>query len=338
LSATADAVALLALHYGPRNSGFYRNPVDDFVGYVAVAPRRVGVLLGSAWFGLDATYWASASSRALAVLAVAMTFAFGALLRHLQLRLDGSERMSAAWMAVGSLLALCPVVVAEPSARLLGVAMVGVSGVIALVLDAPRRPYRTESTRMDTLTGAVMLAVAISHFVLGPIDTLRAFDEQAAKVGVIDQRLSWLREHIERGKSTVLVVRAVTPSMTYWTPFMLRDGAPARWRVLSFQSGPLYAFRAGPRTLELTGKERPLFSAGPDDLFRKSGELREGDVLDAPGLRATILELDGRQLVRRARFEFDQDMDESSVLCIAEGRSGFEEVSPPPTGTGAWLD
>ena len=59
------AIAYFAAHrllsYGAHGSGFYRDPLHDFGGYASGAPRRLAVLLGVAWLGLDDTTWSTAS-------------------------------------------------------------------------------------------------------------------------------------------------------------------------------------------------------------------------------------------------------------------------------------
>jgi hypothetical protein len=295
-------------------------------------------LLASAWFGLDDVYWASASDSALILLGLATTAALAVPLWRVLRSLQDDERSRATWMLVGSALALVPVLAAEPSIRVLGVSMVGVSGLVGLILD--RAWLRREPEPFPTtfaLATIVTLALGIAHFVRGPIDTVLATQRFTEAATAFNERVAWLRDHLNREKSTAIVLRAETPSAIFWTPFMLRNAAPARWRVLSFRAGTTLAIRTGPRSLELIAQERPLFPIGPYDLFRDVGELRAGDVLDVAGMHATILALDSDQMPSRLRFDFDRDLDDPSVQCVSERLTGFEEVMMPPVGIGVRL-
>ncbi|MGA3122923.1 MAG: hypothetical protein ABSF69_19315 [Polyangiaceae bacterium] len=140
-----------------------------------------------------------------------------------------------------------------------------------------------------------------------------------------DKRMDWLRAHLDRSKSTVLVLRADSPPATLWMPFKLRDWAPARWRVLSFRAGLMTAIRRGPRTLEITSRDHPLFPTGPFDLFRSTDALHSGDVVEVPGMRATLLQVDDQQAPKQVRLDFDVDLDDSSVRPSPKGNPALRK-------------
>jgi hypothetical protein len=60
--------------------------------------------------------------------------------------------------------------------------------------------------------------------------------------------------------------------------------------------------------------------------------LREGEIIDVPGMRATVLQLDPNGAPRRIRFDFDSDLDDPSMFWVTEGASGFREQKPPTLG------
>jgi hypothetical protein len=171
--------------------------------------------------------------------------------------------------------------------------------------------------------------------VRAPFDTLAVMRASSRGARAYAERIGWVHDHVQRGRSTIFVVRANSPETTLWAPSVLGDAAPDRWRVLSVGSGRSLLLRTGPRTLELVASERPLFNVGPDDLFRNLDELMVGDTVDVPGMRATVLQIDERQMPRRLRFELDRDVEDPSLEWIAEGDSGFRQEPPPPVGYGA---
>ncbi len=324
------------LHYGSGGTGFYRSPLSDFGAYVSGAPKRFVALFADAWLGLGDTVWADATPGAtLAVGAGAIVFA-GLLSGLLLQRLAPRERASATWMLGGSILALLPFLAAEPAVRLLAVSTVGLSAIAGLALEHAFvfRPGTNRAANLVLALGTVALAYV--QFVQANLSTRAAGRRYMEAVGAAENGLHWVREHIDPKKSTVLVLRAASPPAVFWTPFELGGAAPPRWRVLAFRSGLMLAIRRGPRTLELVAKQNPLFPVGPSDLFRDEGELHEGDAVDLPGMRATILEMQDNQ-PKRVQFDFDDDLDGPWVQVFAERQTGFEEVRMPAIDTGVRL-
>jgi hypothetical protein len=333
--AAAYVAAHVALRYGARGSGFYRDPFDDLGAYLRAAPARLAVLTSEAWLGLDEgsalfrRWW----TLALAVCAVGVAaIVLGRAVR----RLDEERRRAAVWLLLGSLLALPPVLAVEPAPRLLGVCMVGVSAAVALLLDRVWFPPAPEprSARAE-LMGLFALALAFAHLVLGPLHTwldVRAVTQPAARY---ERRLAWLRNRLaETRPRTVVIVRADSAQTGLFAPLMLGDAAPDRWRVLSSASGRSLLLRTGPRSVELVQSERPLLPIGPRDLFRPA-DLHPGDAVELGGMRATVLQTGDEGQPRRLRFEFDEDLESPSMLWIAEGEEGFRDEKPPPPGYGA---
>jgi hypothetical protein len=216
--------------------------------------------------------------------------------------------------------------------------MIGVSAWIGLIIDrvwTSRDRVRRSAQAAVACIAALLLAFV--HFVWAPIAAVQATDLALTAETEFSPRAAWLRDHIGRDKSTVILLRANSPPAVYMMPFMLRDAAPAHWRVLSFGAGLMSAIRRTPTTLELVAQDRPLFPMGPVDFFRNVGELHEGSVVQLPGMRVSVLQLDQDQMARRLLFEFDQDIDDPSIQCLSERQTGFEEVMPPPVGFGVRL-
>ena len=134
-----------SLGCGTLGSGFYTDPIREPASFLSYAPRRIASLLLDAWFSLDhdtllpeTPWWVVAG----AVLAgAALLFV---PLRRVLSRLDEPQRRVAAWLVPGSVLALAPVLAVVPSPRLLGASMLGVSAVVAWLLDQAWFPEGVE--------------------------------------------------------------------------------------------------------------------------------------------------------------------------------------------------
>ena len=150
---------------------------------------------------------------------------------------------------------------------------------------------------------------------------------------MFERRLTWVREHRDPSKSTVVVLRATTPPTALCAPFMLRDAAPERWRVLTQTFGRVIAVRSGPRTLDMVADgDMPIVLAG-----YLTPHVSEGDSVAVPGMRSTIVAVDEQRRPRHARFDFDRDLDDPSLWWIVEGVNGFREVQLLPINYGLRL-
>jgi hypothetical protein len=339
LAFAIPVAAYLALHvalgYDARGTGFYRNPLHDPWTYASGAPRRLAILVGSAWLGADDT-WTAAPSWELACMGIVALAVLAFPVARVIRGLEDDERRRAGWMLIGSILALAPVLSVEASARLLGVSMIGVSGVVGVVLDRVWFPPVVLPRRgMAELTGLVAVGLGFAHFVRAPIDTLAILRVSTEPARAYAARVDWLKDHLRPEGSTVMVLRGDSSETVLWGPLLLGDRAPARWRVLSFASGRSLVLRTGARTIDLVRSENPLFSVGPDDLFRQAGTLVPGDSVQIPGMKATLLQVDEKGLPKRLSFELDRDLDDPSVQWISEDLDGFREEKIPPVGFGA---
>jgi hypothetical protein len=338
LPALAYVAAHAGLGYEAHGAGFYRSPVHDFAAYAARAPRRVAILGAAAWFGVDES-WVQSPGWVVALLGAACVGLLAVPIARVLRGLPDAQRATATWLLVGSVVALVPVLAVEVSTRLLGAAMIGVSGVVALLLDRSWFPGSPEARRgAAELSGLIAMVLGFVHFVRAPLDTVLVNHRLVQEGARYAERLAWVREHADRAGSTIFVLRSNSPESLLWGKLALDGAAPPRWRVLTFASGRLLLLRKGPRTLEVVAGPRPLVPAGSDDLFRKAGELLPGDTAQVPGLRATVLKVDDQRRPSQVSFELDEDIDSPDLQWIAEGDSGFREERPPAVGYGAPLD
>lgn len=327
-----------ALHYGAHGAGFYHDPLSDFRAYASGAPHRAAVLVATAWLGSNDGGWALSVGWTFWSLAVAIAALIALLwvpIARTFRALDPERRRRASWMLLGSMLSLAPVLAVEPGARLLAISMVGVSAIVALILDhwwsspIPRAQHGAAA-----LTALVALGLAFVHLARAPVNTVWTIRKTQQGYAVFAERMAWVRQRAAH-RSTVVVVRAVSPSAELFAPFILDEAGTVRWRALTYASEHSILLRTGARSIELVARPGPLFPVGPQDLFRDfDRSLRVGDTVALEGMRVTVLQLDEHDAPRRLRFEFDRDLDDPSMLWITERVDGFREQRLPEVGYG----
>ena len=328
-----------ALRYGAFGIGYYHDPIGDLGAYAASAPRRLGVLFATAWLGVNDVSWLNESDWKIALLTLgAAAFLVVPVARMLR-ELDAPLRGRAVTMLMGSVLSMAPVMAVDASARLLQVPMIGVSAVVALLVDhawfpATPRPRRGAAE----LTELVVLGLAFIHFFRAPLDTFLAQSATRTWASAFAARLGSLSERAD-GKSRVTILRANISQAIFFAPLVIEgpDGSEARVRTLTLRSGRCLLRRTSARAFELIGGAGGLFPVGPDDLLRDV-PIHQGERMELDGMRVTLLELHDDGSAHRARFEFDRDLDDPSMLWLVDGTYGFHEQKLPAVGYGELLD
>jgi hypothetical protein len=336
---TVPAVAYLvvrgSLQYGARYGGMYHDPFWNFGRFAQGVPHRLGVLLCSGWLGVDEVRALVMPGAWMAALVLAAVVLLVVPLRRALDRLDEGERGGAAWLAAGSLLAMVPMLAVEPSARLLGASMIGISAAVALVLERVWFPPEVEARSGGAeLSALVALALAFVHVVRAPLDTWLTTRLLADMASGIQKRMNWVSAHAA-GHSSIVVLRAESLTTAIFAPCMLGESTSVRWRVLSYEGGRVLILRTGDRSVELVASPKPIFPMGPRQVFRDfDGSLRAGDVVQMDGMKATVLQLDKDGFARRVRFDFDRSLDDPSFLWLKEADGSFVEEALPKTGYG----
>jgi Dolichyl-phosphate-mannose-protein mannosyltransferase len=327
------ALTHVALGYGTTGCGFYRDPITDPGGYLRALPRVLSVLLASAWLGVDETSsWVTWHPFPAVLIFGGAVLVLGTIWNTRRGALSGD---GGAWLASGSVLALIPLTTTEPSRRILGIAALGVSGALGVLIERWARGFR-RPLRPWGLAGVIAVAlIGYVHLIAAPLETRRlsrqAVEDEIRSVA----ELSMVRR--QNGPvDTTLVLRANYSTTVLWTPFALRSDAPNHWWVLSQTFEQTVGVRTSPSSIEVSEEEGPLFPAGPTDFFRTT-PFHVGDMVEVPGLHATVLRVDeaGRPLA--VHYEFNRALGSSDVAWISEGRSGFGYVVPPPVGIGVRL-
>jgi hypothetical protein len=108
-------------------------------------------------------------------------------------------------------------------------------------------------------------------------------------------------------------------------------------RTLTLRPGNCLLLRTSARAFDLIAGTGGLFPIGPEDLLRDV-PLRQGEHIELDGMNVTVIDLREDGTPRRARFEFDRDLDDPSILWLVDGSSGFREQKLPAIGFGAPLE
>jgi hypothetical protein len=320
-------VAHTILGYGAYGASFYRDPLHDLPAFLRGSPQRFARLVCTAWLGVSEIWWLSVPRWTAVLIALVLATALVVPIGRALRALDEAERRRAQWMLLGSLVCLMPALSVEPSARLLEVSMVGVSGVVALIIDRAWFPQTPDARRgAPELTGLVALVLALVHLVLAPVDTWLANRENARVPSVLNERAEWVREHAGTS-NTIVALRA--DSFVLSMPLVFRDRV--RWRLLTLASGRSLILRTTDRAIEMVSNPQPLMPDRLLTLFRNE-PLRVDDTVELPGMRVTVLQADPDGAPRRIRFEFDRDLDDPSMFWVTEGPVGFREQKPPAIG------
>jgi hypothetical protein len=162
----------------------------------------------------------------------------------------------------------------------------------------------------------------------------RGFRKSATEFAQHSQEL--YQRSQEAGESNVVVLRGMAGSL--FLPWLDRRDPSPPWLVLA-QTGHVLALRQGPRTIELLMPPNAgAFSIGSGNLFRgESHPMAPGDVYEMPGLRITVREV-GAMGPRRVSYEFDRELEASSLAWVTEDHSGFPDAPLPAPGFGQPFD
>lgn len=341
LPATAYLGARSLLHYGAYGSGLYREPLRHIGPVLAGAPRRLVALFADGWLTIDAdAFWLSAPAWTLGAIAVVSIALLHVPVKRAIAALDAERRQRAKWLLWGSLLSLAPLMAVQPSLRLIGTSAIGACAVVGVVLDFawfPTEPHPRRGVAGFCAIVAVLLGFA--HLVRSPVLTWLYMRAATGVEAAYDERIAWVRKNVaDTPGKRIVVVRADAMQTMLFAPFRIdgeRGVPPGRWWVLSYGSGRSLMLRTGPRAIELVASTpSPLFPIGLADVFRdESAPVRAGEVAALDGMRAEVLAADERG-ARRVRFEFDRDLEDGSLVWLAEGRDGFREQHPPREGYG----
>ena len=333
------AIAMLvtrhALGFGNSGSGFYRDPFTQTELFVSGMPRRLARIVVDAWLASESGWVMDVAPWLVALAIVPLILVIAIPLRATLADQPDDRRRTALACVLGSLLSMVPMVGVAPSARLLGIVMLGTAPLVALMLDRAWFVAQPVAGRF----GVFAVVLAFFHLVHGPVTTFLQSKLYYDISNAFLERARALSERCDdKPEEAKIVLARSSWEIVLFLPFALRDDnrLPAKWWVLSLSPHALM-LRRSDRVVELlVPKGRGYFPTGPNDLFRSEDHpLHAGDEVTVPGLHATVLET-GERGPARLRFEFDQKLE--SLVWVADGKEGWRDVPPPQIGFGMPLD
>jgi hypothetical protein len=331
-----------ALGYGVRGSGYYSDPLHAPIAFLMGAPSRAVSLLATSWLSLDSEAWRVGSGPALLTLIVLVALPLVFLsLRWARASLPAPTSTAFLWLALGSLMAMVPVLAVVSARRLVGVSMVGIAPVVAVLVDRVWFPAsgepRVARGRIEAVASLAALALGFAHLVHGPLTSLVESARHRADAADFASRMAWIRGRV--GDTTVAKIGVLRDNGgAFFAPFALdaQGRTPAAWRVL-MHTGHALALRRDARTLDLVAAEnRSLFPMDERNLYRgREAPFRVGDEVVLPGIRVTILKVE-QAGPRAARFVFSDDP--SSFVWLNDDGESTKEVALPEVGFGTPFD
>jgi hypothetical protein len=323
--------------YGSVGSGFYVDPLTEPLDFLVLAPFRLSVLLAQGWLTISTETWLLGSLRWLVfptVLAAALALAL--LLKRLHASLASDLRTNASWLLLGSLLALLPVLPAVPSARLLGIALLGIAANIALLLDhAWFSPEQVERAHRADYAGVFVVLLAFAHLVHGPVSATLGASTLREDARNFELDVAKVRDRLqELGASEVVLLRAGVDSLFGPFALVVSGGPWTRWSILS-DPGHMLALRRDAFTLELvTSSESSLYTWGEFNLFRAPNyRMKVGEQVVSRNFKLRALEV-GEYGPTDALVTFNTRPSKMNALWMWRQARRLSELRLPAVGAG----
>jgi hypothetical protein len=351
-------LAYRVLGFGAGGSGVYIDPLADTAGFAQALVERAPLLLFGQWAlpshmplllsrPAAEVFWRVACVAAVLILALLLPL----------LRADRTAR----FFALGMLLSLLPAASSFPHDRLLFMAGVGGTGLLAQVLGGlvTRAAWlpRTFAWRVPAYALGVLLGVL--HLVLSPLalaraaGPLHAFGEMSRRSAVSLPNQPDIRQR------TAVVVQAPTGFVaTYTAAVRHAAGLPAPRRLLVLGAGvySMEVTRVGDDTLVVRPEggyllprgDAPQDRAQPpvdarylvalfDNLYRGSTPFTLGQRVELPDatVEVTSLTPDGRPA--EARFRFARGLHDPSLLWLRWDDGVYVPFELPAAGASVTL-
>jgi hypothetical protein len=350
----------LLLHTTVVHSGIYVDPLASPLDFIVAATTRVPVLIGDLLFVLRSDYWSAGppwlfewtndgwlgrrwliSPDPWRIVQTSIGFVACAclwLLIRYGLRPQSWKRI--AWLVVGSLLSILPVIASFPSSRLLGVPMIGFSALLStFVFDAlagcasQAFAFRGKPA-VHVLAGLAVLV----HQVISPVAQQRELFGDIVR-GVEGSRQAILNMDVDEAQvpQQHLVLLAALDGVTSMyipaTRRMFGRTVPRTCMYLSYVRAPYELTRHSARTFSIRfERDAAMLRTSLEQLLRAPNRpLELYERVDVGLFRATVVELvDG--LPKRVTFEFDRPLEDPTLLFMIPAPDGFERFELPPIG------
>ena len=259
----------VAMDYGARGSGAYTGPSGGLANAATVA-RHFLILVGELVAAMPADAFGlapAAVQTAAALWAVTTTVAFLWLYRFARPFFGTEEAMVLRWMPIAAAAAALPGALALVGGRVLTLALVPSSAVVAVVLVGGVAAARARGVR--TLAGAFMAVVlagfVLGHFVTGPATrTIIGFE-----LARLAREQHAVADRMGPCPGVMVLVAAADPTIATYVPatLALHDRGPERLRVLE------------PGAERPSHRQRDPYGLRSGDLRQRPGEERVGAAL-----------------------------------------------------------
>jgi hypothetical protein len=321
--------------FGASHSDAYLDPLRRTAAFATHAPERLAAHVGDLWFGVGANEQApfGLSPGRARVLATALLFAIGGLLYKLRPVPDTLR-----WLAMGSVLALVPVLPSFGASRLQVGAQVGVSAIIAVLAVRAFESMVDSSSRKSWTTWVAFVAsLALVGWHL-PLSAVRSRLYMGDMINGHRREIRMARDAaIDRqdiASARVVLVAAVDGQTLLYTPLIWRQqglATPRAFMGLTATAGLYRLRRTETSVLVLEGFATEYLAHEPEMMFRaRESRLRVSDTIALDGVNIAIERLDA---VRRVAFRFDENLDDRRTFrLVVMDREGMREVPVPPIG------
>ncbi len=328
-----------ALGYGASGSGQYIDPLGQPQAFALAAAGRMPALLADAVLAraADGASLVAAVVGNGPVVGVAALVALVGTLAVVTRAMDPALRRRIAWLLVGGVMALVPVLPSIPSSRLLVASGVGFAGALAVlvvgVLALPGAP-RAQGALAWAARGACLLA-AVLHLGVAP---WRTWTEARFVADFVRRdRAALVRSAPPAGTDRMVVLAAGDPETLHYPTLVWREEGlpvPARWAVLSMTPSPLLLVRLDANTLDLRSLGTPMLTTAMETMYRAPWRpLAVGQPVRGAGLVAEVMEREGGY-PRQVRFRFDRDLDAPGTLVVVATANGLVPLRLPPVRGG----
>lgn len=352
--------ARMAVGASALNSGVYLDPIGDPLAFLAAALVRVPVLIGDLLFVLqaghwtvgplwlhewfhrgwvsahwlvDPSYWRSIQTTLGYVACVATATVWWFAYRR-------NARSATHWLTLGSLLALIPVVASFPSSRLLVMAVIGFSALLADLIQTCVLALLKATTWRNALIALAGASFFAYHLLL-PVSLQRArfSDPILNGMRVRDAMLQLPTDEAELPGQDVVLLSALELGSSMYLPATRRINrrpAPRSCMYLSFVPTAYVLTRVTTHAFDIRFPGTTvMLNTALEQLFRPPHRrLRLSESIEAGPFRATVLELQ-EGLPKRVRFTFEQPLESPSLLFMITAPDGFKRFQLPPIGQSA---
>jgi hypothetical protein len=322
----------VSMDYGVRGSGGYVSLSDGLVS-AGVASRHFLILVGElvAAVPSDAVGAASAGAQTVAALwALLVTAAVWFLFRISRTHVDARDLMAMRWLPAAAAAAALPGAVALIGGRVLTLALVPASGVVAILLVAGLSTLRsgrlTKSRRLAVT--ATVVGLVVGHLVAAPILRLVA----ARVLSNLARQQRDLAATTRFCKGVMVIAAAADPVVATYVPvtMTLRDRGPERLRVLSMAPEDHRIENITRTGFDLV----TLGSARTRTLWERlygSVPMRSGTRVALTSFEARVME-DRDGVPVRVRFDFGEPLG-AGHLCFFTWNDGkIAPFAPPQPG------